>query len=95
MMVDIPPAVSITWDEKVVMFQINPDAASRSDVARIAEELCGARRELLRLTMAQADTLASMGLIRGALRLDDNYLDLADYIDKKIRACEPKKEGKL
>lgn len=39
-MTDIP------WSEKVVAFQINPDAASRGDIARMAEELIITRNAL-------------------------------------------------
>ena len=49
----------LPWEEKVVLFQINPDAASRSDIARLAEELIEAQGKVVelrgRLKIAQQD----------------------------------------
>lgn len=36
----------LPWGERVVMLSINPDAASRGDVARLAADLMEAKREL-------------------------------------------------
>ena len=39
----------LTWTERVLMLSINPDAATREDVARLAAELMECRHELERL----------------------------------------------
>lgn len=39
----------IPWREKVPIFSINPDAASRDDIARMASELMEAKQEISRL----------------------------------------------
>ena len=40
-------ANKLPWEEKIVLFQIHPDAASRRDIARLAEELMYAKRRIL------------------------------------------------
>lgn len=41
--------MSLPWSERITMLSINPDAATREDIARLAAELMEARYELLRL----------------------------------------------
>lgn len=42
-------APKITWQERINMLSINPDAATRDDVARLASELGLARKRLIGL----------------------------------------------
>ena len=45
----------LPWSERVPMLSVNPDAATRDDVARLAAELMEARHELLRLSEIVSD----------------------------------------
>ena len=39
----------LTWIDRVPMLSVNPDGATREDVARLAAELMSCRHELTRL----------------------------------------------
>jgi len=47
--------MSLPWPERIPMLSINPDAATREDIARLAAELMEARHELLRLSEIVSD----------------------------------------
>ena len=40
----------LPWSERIPMLSINPDAATKEDIAKLAAELMEARHELLRLS---------------------------------------------
>ncbi len=52
--------MSLPWSERIPMLSINPDAANREDIARLASELMEARHELLRLSEIVSDEDSSI-----------------------------------
>ena len=56
----------LTWTERVPMLSINPDAATREDVARLASELMKCRHELERLKdiVGEADIISIDTVLR-------------------------------
>ena len=43
--------MSLPWSERVPMLSINPDAASRHDVGRLAAELMECRKEVIEIKL--------------------------------------------
>ena len=55
----------LTWTERVPMLSINPDAATREDVARLAAELMKCRHELDRLkNIVREAGIPSINMVR-------------------------------
>jgi hypothetical protein len=81
----------MTWDERIATISINPDMASREDVANLASELMEARAEVKRLREALEDMVDQFAypldepprITTGGLSALEHAFDVLGYSDPK------------
>ena len=89
----------LPWNERVTMLSINPDAANRNDVARMAAELMEANRnyeELMEQVLYAAGACEALRTEENKGELDAirETLERPQSVKDRIRENQAKKKGK-
>jgi hypothetical protein len=74
----------LPWNERVTMLSVNPDAANRNDVARLAAELMEANRnyeELIEQVLYAAGACEAFALNRPD-EIRDDFLAIRDTLER-------------
>lgn len=62
--------MSLPWNERVVMLQINPEAATKKDIAKLAADLCASRQAII----------MALGYLEKVAIVDNESIKLAEVL---------------